>query len=83
MLGSLQAGRRSIVEDRTAEQERRSGIIWSIAGLTLLALMVGAWWLVEETNEQGEHDAELLPLFALVPLGVGAYHLIRSRARDT
>jgi hypothetical protein len=37
------------------------------------------WWLVEETNEEGTHDAELLPFFALIPLMIGAYHLARSR----
>jgi hypothetical protein len=43
--------------------------------------MLGAWWLVEETNEEGTHDAELLPFFALIPLLIGAYHLARSRFR--
>jgi len=40
--------------------------------------MFGAWWLVEETNEEGTHDAQLLPWFALIPLGIGLYHLARS-----
>jgi hypothetical protein len=43
--------------------------------------MLAMWWLVEETNEEGTHDAELLPLFALIPLAIGAYHLLRARLR--
>jgi hypothetical protein len=39
------------------------------------------WWLVEETNKEGTHDAELLPFFALIPLLIGAYHLVRSSFR--
>jgi hypothetical protein len=54
-------------------------MVWTIAGLVFLGLMFGAWWLVEATNERGTHDAQLLPLFALIPLGIGAYHLVRSR----
>jgi hypothetical protein len=64
---------------RTAEQERRRGIIWLIAGAVMLAAMFGMWWLVEETNKEGTHDAQLLPFFALIPLLIGLYHLIRSR----
>jgi hypothetical protein len=64
---------------RTADDEKRSGIRWLIAGSFMLALMLGAWWLVEETNKEGTHDAELLPLFALIPLLIGGYHLVRSR----
>jgi len=64
---------------RTTADERRSGIHWLIAGVIFLVAMLGMWWLVEETNEEGTHDAELLPLFALIPLGIGLYHLIRSR----
>jgi hypothetical protein len=52
---------------------------WLIAGGFVLMAMLGMWWLVEETNEEGTHDAELLPLFALIPLLIGAYHLLRSR----
>jgi hypothetical protein len=66
---------------RTAHEEIRSAIRWFIAGGFFLALMLGAWWLVEETNEEGTHDAELLPFFALIPLLIGAYHLARSRFR--
>lgn len=64
---------------RTADQERRSATVWFIAGVIFLFAMFGMWWLVEETNEEGTHDAELLPFFALIPLLIGVYHLIRSR----
>jgi hypothetical protein len=64
---------------RTATDERRIGFHWLIAGTIFLVAMLGMWWLVEETNEEGTHDAELLPLFALIPLLIGAYHLFRSR----
>lgn len=67
------------MKPRTADGERRSGIYWLIAGIIVLAVMLGGWWLVEETNEEGTHDAELLPLFALIPLLIGVYHLVRSR----
>ncbi|HET7722095.1 MAG TPA: hypothetical protein VFK43_19145 [Acidimicrobiales bacterium] len=64
---------------RTATDERRAGVHWLIAGAFFLVAMLGMWWLVEETNEEGTHDAELLPFFALIPLLIGAYHLVRSR----
>lgn len=69
------------MKHRTADDERRSGIYWLIAGVVFLAAMFGMWWLVEETNEEGTHDAELLPFFALIPLLIGVYHLVRSRYR--
>lgn len=64
---------------RTADDERRSGIHWLIGGVIVLAAMFAMWWLVESTNKEGHHDAQLLPFFALIPLGIGAYHLVRSR----
>ena len=64
---------------RTPDEERRSGIHWIAAALILLPVMLGLWWLVEETNEEGTHDAELLPLVALMAFVIGAYHLLRSR----
>ena len=67
------------VKHRTADEERRSGIHYLIFGTFFLALMFGAWWLVESTNKEGEHDAQLLPFFALIPLLIGVYHLARSR----
>jgi len=68
---------------KTPMEERRSGYHWLVAGVIVLALLSGMWWLVEETNEEGTHDAELLPLFALIPLLIGAYHLMRSRLHRT
>ena len=66
---------------RAAEQERRRGVIWVVASVVVLVALSGMWWLVEETNEEGTHDAELLPFFALIPLAIGVYHLVRARAR--
>jgi hypothetical protein len=66
---------------RTARQEMRRAIYWFIGGGVFLVAMLAMWWLVEETNEEGTHDAELLPLFALIPLAIGAYHLLRARVR--
>lgn len=64
---------------RTATDERRAGVHWLIAGTIFLVAMLGMWWLVEETNEEGTHDAELLPFFALIPLAIAGYHLVRAR----
>lgn len=64
---------------RTVDDQRRKGIFWFVAAAVILALMLGAWWLVESTNKEGTHDAELLPFIALVPLLIGVYHLVRSR----
>ena len=41
--------------------------------------MLDGWWLVDSTNEEGTHDAALLPFIALVPLLIGVYRLVRSR----
>jgi hypothetical protein len=68
-----------VFKDRTASEQRRSGIHWLAGGALFLVAMLGMWWLVEETNEEGTHDAELLPFFALLPLLIGAYHLVRAR----
>ena len=67
---------------QTVEGERRTGIRWLIAGTLFLIAMFGMWWLVESTNREGQHDAELLPIFALIPLGIGLYHLLRARVRN-
>ena len=64
---------------RTTEAEKRAGIRDLIIGAVVLALMLGMWWLVARTNSEGTHDAELLPLFALIPVLLGVYHLIRAR----
>jgi hypothetical protein len=67
------------VKSHAAHDEHRVGVRWLIAGVFFLALMFGAWWLVETTNSEGEHDAQLLPWFALIPLLIGAYHLFHAR----
>jgi hypothetical protein len=69
------------MKNRTARDERRLGIRDLLIGAVVLALMLGAWWLVAVTNSEGTHDAELLPLVALIPVGLGVYHLVRSRFR--
>ncbi|MDY7106761.1 MAG: hypothetical protein S0880_36765 [Actinomycetota bacterium] len=66
---------------RTADQERLRGIVWIVASAVFLAAMLAMWWLVEETNEEGTHDAELLPFFALIPFAIGVSHLVRARLR--
>jgi hypothetical protein len=66
---------------RTAEHERRLGVKLLVVGVIVLALMLAMWWLVARTNSEGDHDAELLPLFALIPLLLGGYHLLRARRR--
>jgi hypothetical protein len=69
------------MKPRTAHDERRSGIHWLIAGAIFLAAMFSMWWLIEATNEEGTNDAQLLPFFALIPLLIGLYHLVKSRVR--
>jgi hypothetical protein len=41
--------------------------------------MFALWWLVATTNAEGDHDAELLPLFTLIPLIPALSHLLRAR----
>jgi hypothetical protein len=67
------------MRNRSVRDERRIGTWWLAGGTVFLGAMLGMWWLVEETNEEGTHDAELLPFFALIPLAIGAYHLARAR----
>lgn len=67
------------MKSRVVEAERRLASCWATFGAFSLALMFGAWWLVENTNKEGQHNAELLPFVALIPRGIGLYHLIRSR----
>ena len=64
---------------RTPEQERHVGIRLIVIGAAALAVALALWWLVARTNSEGDHDAELLPLFALIPLLIGVFHLVRSR----
>jgi hypothetical protein len=66
---------------RTARDEMRSAVRWFVVAGVFLVAMLGMWWLVEETNEEGTHDAELLPLFTLIFVAIGAYHLVRARMR--
>ena len=42
---------------RTADEERRTGVHWLIVGAIFLGAMLAMWWLVEEPNEEGTHDA--------------------------
>jgi hypothetical protein len=71
--------RETEMRPRTANDERRSAIHWLIAGAIVLAAMFALWWLVESTNKEGTHDAQLLPFLALIPILIGVYHLVRSR----
>lgn len=64
---------------RTTDEERHLAIIWFVVSAVVLAAMLAMWWLVETTNEEGTHDAPLLPYFTLIPVVIGAYHLVRSR----
>jgi len=71
------------MKHRTAEDHRRSGIRWLVAAAIVLIAMLAMWWLVESTNREGTHDAPLLPFFTLIPLGIGVYHLVRSRLQQS
>jgi hypothetical protein len=66
---------------RTPEADRRRGIRLVVVGVMVLAVMCALWWLVATTNREGDHDAELLPLFALIPLLLGVFYLMRARWR--
>jgi hypothetical protein len=50
-----------------------------IVSVVVAAAMFAMWWLVATTNREGNHDAELLPLFTLATLVPAAYHLARAR----
>jgi hypothetical protein len=67
--------------DRTerARKERRKGIRGLIVSAVVLAGMLALWWLVATTNSEGHHDAQLLPLFTLIPLVPALFHLYRAR----
>lgn len=64
---------------RTSADERRRGIRLLIASFFLAAAMFALWWLVANTNREGQHDAELLPLVTLATLVPAIYHLILAR----
>jgi hypothetical protein len=43
------------------------------------AFAFGMWWLVASTNREGHHDAQLLPIFTLIPLLMAAFHFTYAR----
>lgn len=62
-----------------AEAERRRGFRLLIISAVVAAALFALWWLVARSNSEGDHDAELLPLFTLIPLIPALYHLLRAR----
>ena len=69
------------MKHRTVAEEQRSGTHWIVVGIVLVALAFVMWWLVANTNKEGHHDAQLLPLFALIPVGIGLLKLGHARFR--
>lgn len=67
------------VSARAAEDERRRGVRLLIISALVAAALFALWWLVATSNSEGDHDAELLPLFTLIPLIPALYHLLRAR----
>ncbi len=63
----------------TADDERRRGLRLLIISALVAAALFAMWWLVARSNSEGDHDAELLPLFTLIPLIPALYHLLRAR----
>lgn len=61
---------------RSAESERRKGFHLLVASVPVAAALFALWWLVATTNSEGDHDAELLPLFTLFTLVPAVYHLL-------
>ena len=62
-----------------ADRQRRLAIRWLVISVAVLAVMLTFWWLVARTNTEGHHDAQLLPLFTLIPLGIALFHAMRWR----
>lgn len=62
-----------------ADDERRRGLRLLIVSALVAAALFALWWLVARSNSEGDHDAELLPLFTLIPLIPALYHLVRAR----
>ncbi len=69
------------MQHRAVGEEQRSGGHWIAVGAVLVVAAFLMWWLVESTNREGHHDAQLLPLFALIPVGVGLLKLAHARFR--
>jgi hypothetical protein len=67
------------VQARTAKDERRRGLRLLIISALVAAALFALWWLVATSNSEGDHDAELLPLFTLIPLIPALYHLLCAR----
>lgn len=65
-------------EARTATDERRRGVRALLISVVVLAGMLALWWLVATTNREGHHDAQLLPIFTLIPLGIAFWHFAWS-----
>lgn len=65
--------------EATSAGEQRRGVRLLVVSAVVSAAMFILWWLVANTNREGEHDAELLPLFTLFALVPAAYHLVRAR----
>ncbi len=66
---------------RTPADEQRSGVRLTIIGIVLVAAAFTMWWLVETTNPSGHHDAQLLPIFAAIPLALGLFRIFHARSR--
>lgn len=62
------------VKERTAQDERRRGIRALIISPVVLSATLASWWLVATTNREGHHDAQLLPLLTLIPIGIALWH---------
>jgi hypothetical protein len=59
--------------------ERHKAIRGFLVSIVVAGAMFALWWLVATTNKEGHHDAELLPIFTLIPLIPAIYHLARAR----
>lgn len=62
------------MKTRTPTDERRRGIPALIASAVVLDGMLAPWWLAAPTNWEGHHDAELLPIFTAMPLGIALWY---------
>jgi hypothetical protein len=64
---------------RTADTEERRGLEWIGIGVFFLTMILGVWWLAAATNAEVHHDARWIPVVAVIPLVIGAYHLLFAR----